>query len=318
MKRRILLLLAVMALLLLSVTCTQKQTANPIEASVYPPAETVSPTRPLTSQPSWTRPADGMVMVYVPTGEFQMGIDDEKINEVLRTSSPCGKRDWLDNAQPAHFVAVDSYWIDRTEVTNGQYQQCVQAGGCDLPEDDSYYGNNAYSNYPVVWVSWNQATAYCEWAGARLPTEAEWEYAARGPDGYLFPWGNKFDGKRLNYCDASCGEQCDWWKDSEYDDGYAEAAPVDSYPTGDSWCGVHDLAGNVWEWVADWDGDYLSGQQKDPTGPASGEFRIIRGGSWCDCRFFTVAVFRGSSGPDSSDFRFGFRCAKSADANQNP
>ena len=212
-------------------------------------------------------------------------------------------------------MALDGFRIDRTEVTSRQYRLCMQAGVCDPPEqndffaDGSYYDNNAYDDYPVVLVSWHQAATYCEWTGGRLPTEAEWEYAARGPEGRVFPWGNEFDGTRLNYCDTNCEAWCAWWKDDAYDDGHASVAPVGSYATGASWCGAYDLAGNVWEWVGDWYEGYSSERQRNPVGPSSGENRVIRGGSWCDCWFYSRGATRGSFGADSQDVRFGFRCA---------
>lgn len=215
---------------------------------------------------TWTRPTDGMVMVYVPAGEFRMGSD----------------RDFPD--RPVYPVELDGFWIDRTEVTNAQYALCVAAGSCTLPintrglDGYPYYDDPAYADYPVARVSWEQAAAYADWAGGRLPTEAEWEYAARGPQELLYPWGDEFDGTRLNYCDTNCYEQD--WADHTFDDGYVFASPVGSYPEGASWVGALDMAGNVAERVADWFGAYPAGRQVNPTGPSTGEKRILRGGSY--------------------------------------
>ena len=184
---------------------------------------------------------------------------------------------------PAHTVALDGLWIDRTEVTNAKYRRCVEAGACDPPANSGshthgrYYDDSAYGDYPVVYVDWYQAVDYCAWAGGRLPTEAEWEYAARGSEGRMFPWGDAFDGTRLNYCDAKCEFG---YADEMVDDGYADTAPVGRFPAGASWCGVQDLAGNVREWVADWYGDYSPRRQVNPTGPSSGTGRVLRGGAW--------------------------------------
>jgi formylglycine-generating enzyme required for sulfatase activity len=261
-------------------------------------------------------------MVYVPAGEFKMGIDVDGAKfawqlcrEYKGKIAPgvC-KRESFANEQMAHTVALDGFWIDRTEVTNGQYQLCVEAGICEPPVKsssftrESYYGNSTYADYPVIWVSWHQAADYCTWVGGQLPTEAEWEYAARGPEGRVFPWGDAFDGTRLNYCDVNCtlGPA-----DKTVDDGYADTAPVGTYdPVGVSWCGAQDLAGNVREWVADWFGYYSLERQVNPMGPSSGESRIPRGGSWLDTPDDVRSTNRGENTPDYTRHKVGFRCAK--------
>ena len=238
-----------------------------------------------------------------------MGSDDEDVDYVLQLCNEyrgdC-ERGWFEDEQPLHTVALDAFWIDQTEVTNAQYALCVADGVCDEAGYVDAADLNAHDQ-PVVGVSWYNANTYCEWANARLPTEAEWEYAARGPENSRFPWGNDFDGTRVNYCDANCGED---WADETVDDGYGLTAPVGSYPAGASWCGALDLAGNVWEWVADWyDEDYYERSlTQNPLGPQEGDSKVLRGGAWSyypayvrsACRIWYHPVLRGID--------FGFRC----------
>ena len=239
-------------------------------------------------------------MVLVPAGEFVMG-------------SPEGEGD--DDEHPQRSVYLDAFYIDKYEVTNAEYRECVDAGYCDPPSEnsswtrDSYYGNPEYDNYPVIYVTWDDAKAYCEWKGKRLPTEAEWEKAARGTDGWTYPWGNSAsDGSKANTCDVNCEFE---YKDSSVDDGYADTAPVGHYEAGKSPYGAYDMAGNVWEWVADWhDTDYYSkGPEGNPQGPDSGEYRVLRGGSWDDDANDVRAATRFEYTPVYADV--GVRCAAS-------
>jgi formylglycine-generating enzyme required for sulfatase activity len=321
---------------LLLTGCGRAPTESTLEATPIPPTATVVPTATSTTTPSpsptptttefpagdtrvWE--VDGAVMVYVPTGEFHMGSDTDEAETALDLckeyigdlGAGICQRASFRNEQPAHVVTLDGFWIDRTEVTNGQYRQCVQAGGCVPPVKssshtrDSYYGDSLFNDYPVIWVRWDQADDYCAWAGRRLPTETEWEYAARGPEGLLFPWGDSFDGTVVNYCDVDC----DGVNDETVDDGYPDTAPVGSFPTGVSWCGALDMAGNVREWVADWYGDYPSQRQVNPTGPSSGDSHIPRGGSWYDMPDDVRSANRGENSSDYSRHKVGFRCASS-------
>jgi formylglycine-generating enzyme required for sulfatase activity len=240
-----------------------------------------------------------MVMVYVPGGEFEMGSDDDGVDYALQLCDEyrddC-EREWFENEQPVHTVTLNDFWIDQPS-SNSSYTHA------------SYYGNSAYDDYPVIYVSWHQANAYCEWAGARLPTEAEWEYAVRGPEERRFPWGNEFDGTRLNYCDANCGLK---WADETIDDDYPETAPVEGFLRGASWCNALNMAGNVWEWVAGWYGNYSSGRQVGPTSPSSGEYRGLRGGSWYDGPYYVRGANRWGA-PDGTDNDRGFRCARGSE-----
>jgi formylglycine-generating enzyme required for sulfatase activity len=247
-----------------------------------------------------------MEMVYVPAGEFVMGSDDEEVDFALQQCLTYGancRRRYFSVEMPLHEVILDGFWLDRTEVSNSQYALCEQAGACEPPSCQA-----GGDGYPVVCVTWEQASAYCQWTGARLPTEAEWEYAARGPDQSRYPWGNEFEGTLLNYCDANCSLAK---LDETFDDGYAETAPVGSYPQGASWVGALDMAGNVWEMVADWNGEYLPGKQINPTGPETGGRRVARGGSWHASPDHVRSALRTHMGTDQQIDHAGFRCAQS-------
>ena len=237
------------------------------------------------------READGMTMVYVPAGTFLMGSNDHEHDE-----------------KPPHQVRLAAFWMDQTEVTNAHYNRCVEAEVCrssSYADDPDFNG----AGYPVVGVSWRDARTYCEWAGSRLPTEAEWEYAARGPERLTYPWGNEFDGTKLNFCDQNCSFE---WKANHVGDGYAQAAPAGSYPAGASWAGALDLAGNVWEWVQSEYKPYpyqaADGREKlDSPNP-----RVMRGGSWNSDLYVTRASDRESFEPDYQNVNVGFRCVVSA------
>lgn len=265
------------------------------------------------------RAPDGMHMVYVPEGTFLMGSDylatgfaRKLCREYMHrdTVAACQKSNYADET-PAHAVTLAAFWIDQTEVSNRQYQQCEQAGVCEPPAErgshyrPAYYGAADYAGFPVIFVTRGQAITYCEWVGGRLPTEAEWEYAARGPNSSIFPWGNAFDGTRLNYCDASCDAGPN---DPKVDDGYAETAPVGSFPSGASWVGALDMAGNVREWVDGWYGSYPRAALIDPAGPERGELIIPRGGSWIDNPSLVRSANRGGNTPDYYRDYYGFRC----------
>jgi serine/threonine-protein kinase len=209
-----------------------------------------------------------------------------------------GSEEGDDDAQPAHAVTLSGYWIMQTEVTNGQYKLCVDAGVCTAPANDRW-NQDDFREHPVTEVNWQQANDYALWAGGRLPTEAEWETAARGTDGRIYPWGNELPSEdQLNY-DFSTGD----------------TRPVGSYPDGVSPYGVLDMAGNVEEWVADWYADdyYANSPAENPTGPEDGEQRVFRGGSYFTNRQVVRSIHREKATPDSHFSSLGFRVAISAE-----
>ena len=232
---------------------------------------------------------DGMTLMYVPVGEFRMGSVD---------LDPLADKD----EKPQHTVYLDAFWIDRTEVTNAQYEKCVQAAACL----DSNYANDSRYNgetQPVVGVDWNKAQAYCQWAGRALPTEAQWEKAARGTDGRIYPWSNQTATCNYAVMADGNGKGC----------GKGDAAwSVGSKLKGASPYGVLDMAGNVWEWVADWyDGNYYaSSPSKNPPGPLSGQKRVLRGGSLVNDAQYMRSAARGNDDPVGFGVAdWGFRCA---------
>lgn len=250
-----------------------------------------------------SRDMDGMVMVYVPAGSFSMGTaaDFPGVYE---------------NELPLHEVNVDAFWIDRTEVTNRMYDLCVQAGECKLPVDfgsfdrDEYYRVEGYQDFPVIFVNWYQAQSYCNWVDARLPTETEWAFAARGPDSFMYPWGQDFDQHNLNYCDVNCPKP---HNDKEYDDGYLDTAPVGNYPEGVSWVGALDMLGNVWEWTQDWHA-YYEGHRwlERPIALTPPVAKTIRGGGWDTVAGHSRAAFRNWFDPEDAWDSIGFRCVSDA------
>lgn len=232
---------------------------------------------------------DGMPMVFISGGEFLMGAGESDV-------------DAGDVEKPAHEVYLSGFWIDQTEVTNAMYEQCVAASECNPPANsfsrtrDQYFREPTFDDYPVVYVSWEDAKAYCAWAGRRLPSEAEWEKAARGSDERKFPWGDSAPGVRL----ANFGEVL------------GDTSQVGSFPAGASPFGLLDMAGNVAEWVADWfEAEfYTVSPYRDPAGPQSGDFRMIRGGSWFNPARGLRTTSRLWNYPDLKSDTIGFRCAK--------
>ncbi|MBN1287994.1 MAG: formylglycine-generating enzyme family protein [Anaerolineae bacterium] len=263
-------------------TLSAEQTAT---ATLWTPTPTPTPTATPYAPgdiPDWTpqeTAINGVTFVYVPAGCFMMGSEDD-----------------YDDERPMREVCLDAYWIGKTEVTNAQYKACVDAGACTPSVDRERHDDPEYADYPVVYVSWFQAQTYTEWLGVSLPTEAQWEYAARGPAGNVYPWGDE-----APTCDLANYYGC-----------VDDTTPVGSYPGGASWVGALDMSGNVWEWAADWYGAYPEDDQLNPTGPADGSARVARGGSFGNGRWFVRAAVRSADTPVILYNYWGFRAAAPA------
>lgn len=259
----------------LSLLITSTPTLNP--AYIPPPCEVEGET--------WTSPADGMTLACIPAGEFRMGSNEN------------------DDESPVHTVYLDAFWMNQTEVTNAMYAQCVDAGKCNLPSDTGRFYDSGYQDHPVVYMSWHDAQAYCKWRGARLPTEAEWEKAARGGlEGKTYPWGDETPVCTSGAINGAQYRSCD-----------GQTVAVGSFAA--NGYGLYDMSGNVWEWVADWydSGYYGSSPSSNPAGPEEGSSRVLRGGSWFDYdRDLRLAYRSGMYFPNVSDNDNGFRCARSA------
>lgn len=236
-------------------------------------------------------------LCLIPAGSFTMGSDADMPNEA-----------------PAHKIYLDAYYVSKTEVTNAEYYQFwIENGGAGSQHTPISYGAEfgvwpgiakTKPNYPVIGVSWRDAAAYAAWRGMRLPTEAEWEKAARGTDARRWPWGNIFT-QRIKGTTTHA---------NVWDQSGAALQPVESYPTGVSPYGAQDMAGNVWEWVADWysETSYHHSLDRNPKGPAIGSRRVVRGGSWLNREMLARCSIRIGQYPKIGTSFIGFRLAKDA------
>jgi formylglycine-generating enzyme required for sulfatase activity len=291
--------------LLLVVSC-QATTSAELPSSSGPSQATA--TAAPTETPSRIDPV-GVEQVWVPAGIFTMGTDDATIQQIKAQNPPSWVLSELPSEQPAHEVRLtNDFWIDRYEVTNAAYQEFVAAGGYTTPALWSEAGQawlsrkdptklpakcpSTQPDQPRACVNWYEAEAYATWRGGRLPTEAEWEYAARGPESRRYPWGQDFDTKRANVVAA------------------VALKAVGRYPDGVSWVGAHDMSGNAMEWVQDWLGTdyYAKSPSENPTGPEVGAVKVEKGGWWGSNPFVARSAYRHyEDPPDYADKHIGFR-----------
>lgn len=247
-------------------------------------------------------------MVLVPKGCFMMGSTDEQLDyarQVCELHGAAGlcDSDWTENEQPSHRICFNEpFWIDQFEVSNSQFE------ALDGSAKDSSI--NSEADFPREFISWDEAFAFCsENRAARLPSEAEWEYTARGPDNLNFPWGNEFMGSAFNFCDKNCDDVS---ANNEVDDGFATTAPIGTYDLGQSWVSAYDLSGNVFEWTktlyADYPYDADDGRESSTPG-----LRVFRGGAWNYAAHIARAAARQRAIPDGKNDVIGFRCARDYD-----
>ena len=253
------------------------------QQAVYQQLQAKLPGERLTTSLDSLKPSDAP-MALVPAGEFTMG-------STLR-----------EDEKPVHRVYLDAFYMDKYFVTVGQYAKYLETTGMKAPPEWDIMNQAQHQKRPVVNINWSDASTYCKWAGKRLPTEAEWEKAARGTDGRLYPWGNE-PPTRLH---ANFGKKS--WED------HMALVPVGMFEMGKSPYGIYDMAGNAWEWVNDWyDHDYYKkSPAKNPQGPATGKSKVVRGGNWLYVPEFLRSSFRFNAEPSRGKFGYGFRCAKTS------
>ncbi len=235
---------------------------------------------------------DAVPMVYVPAGAFMRG-------------SPTGRGE--DDQKPQRSITLNAFYIDQYAVSMAHYRRCVEAGSCTEPNKDEIcnWGVDGREDHPINCVSWHQSKGYCEWVGKRLPTEAEWEKSAKGNDGRLFSWGNELPSCELTNYNASSQMGQDKYC-------HGRTIPVGEYPGAASPYGVVQMTGNVYQWASDWYGKtyYQESPDKNPQGPTSGKYRIVRGGSWFNVARDLKVELRGLIPPGTRLNYVGFRCAK--------
>jgi formylglycine-generating enzyme required for sulfatase activity len=283
-----------------TITPSSAVSPSPVDAASHLPV-------PAGDEPGATRvDAAGITQVWVPAGTFPMGTTSDEASAVLGAGPPEWVGIEVPSEQPSHAVTISrGFWIDRDEVTNASFDAFVAAGGYTTRRFWSDAGwtwlqaqasalpapcESTAPDEPRACITWYEAEAYATWRGGRLPTEAEWEYAARGAEGRIYPWGDTWDAARANVVGAT------------------SAVPVGGYPTGASWVGANDLAGNVMEWVADWLGPYGASPVTDPTGPRIGRIKVEKGGWWGGNEWVARAAYRHYEDPPTyQDHHIGLR-----------
>ncbi len=268
-------------------------------------------------------------MVYIPAGYVEMGSGDKEIERAMemfqKAEDTKPVRNWFDDEVPKHKVWIDAFYLDKYEVTNQEYMKFVRAGGYTkkifwtkkgwkwvrhkkIKAPDCFDDNRFNQpDHPVVCINGYEASAYAKWAGKRLSTEAEWERAARGDNGRMFPWGDDIstqEGYRANYHPGG---------ENQEKDGHRFTAPAAAFPNGASPFGVYQMAGNVWEWCEDWYGEnyYKESPKKNPAGPRIGAERIVRGGAWLNSIISIRIPYRSYANPKLRYSHIGIRCARS-------
>ena len=242
-----------------------------------------------------SHPPEGMIAI--PAGELHRGSDSTQGYQVcLKNNDDC-KESWFEDETPAHSVKLNGFFIDRHEVTQAGYEKIMGKNPSDFEGP----------TLPVESVTWSEAREYCERMGKRLPTEAEWEWAARGGNRSIFPWGDEAKSRKANFCDQTCGKR---WKEDQFDDGHRHTAPVGSFPA--NGYGLFDMAGNVYEWVEDWYAEdyYRKSPRDNPKGPGKGNKKVIRGGSWINYSVGVRPADRTEAKPTTRLNFVGFRCAQ--------
>ncbi|MEO1996057.1 MAG: formylglycine-generating enzyme family protein [Planctomycetaceae bacterium] len=274
------------------------------------------------SPPAATNVRDGAEMVLIPAGRFSMGTTDEEIDaQFADTGLP---NDWKKHArdeQPRHVRTVKAFYLYKYEVTNAQYKKFIDARQHRAPP---HWGGNSFpqgkQDHPVVEVSWDDAQAYCTWAGTRLPSEVQWEYAARGADaedgktaGRVFPWGKAWDRRLSNnaslHADKELTDAATWntWYKAQPESSLPLTSQVGAFPKSVSPFGMHDMAGNAWEWCAGFQNPY---PKLDSNGEAKSKLRARRGGSWANVALHIRSADRQGAAQDNLNIYTGFRCAK--------
>jgi iron(II)-dependent oxidoreductase len=261
---------------------------------------------------------DGAPMILIPAGKFTMGSDQEQIYSFLKNFDGVSF-DAFQAEIPERQITLDAFYIDQYEVTYRLYHQFVEATDRSVPkfwEDDQFQ----QADHPVLGVTWYDAHAYCTWVGKRLPTEAEWEKAARGTEGYIYPWGNSWDPARTNTAGYWGGKTfssiAKWaeWMQTALDRREAGPLNIGTFSGGISPYGVHDMAGNVSEWVSDWYTPYTNQPTliRNPQGADSGTLKVHRGGSWSVSSIFARTAYRARENPERGSPYIGIRCAKTS------